>query len=186
VLVVLMGLIKGSHFGAAPWDSYRGGLSTRQFEVYHPRFWFHHHGKALPSRPSASLEACWAGKPGHGVLGPGAHGLSSASRRTLRGLANDLLWLWRLLDRGLLQLMFRPVRLICLWEQDGRPSGGTRGGALNGIDKGEDRQWRDRGVHTTTCNALRNVRDGWMDGWMDGGRRCCTYQGPWACLWLPS
>ena len=29
-------LIKGSHFGATPWDSYRDGLSTRQFEVHLP------------------------------------------------------------------------------------------------------------------------------------------------------
>ena len=110
VLVVLMGLIKGSHFGAAPWDSYRDGLSTRQFSKYTILDF----GSITMAKPFPRGQAPPWRLVGQGSLGTGCWalelmGLSSASRRTLRGLANDLLWLWRLLDRGLLQLMLRPV-----------------------------------------------------------------------------
>jgi len=36
--VLLVLLIKGSHFGATPWDSYQDSLSTHQFEACHPQF----------------------------------------------------------------------------------------------------------------------------------------------------
>jgi len=55
-IVLLMLLIKGSHLGATPWDSYRDSLSIHQFEACHPRFRHPLLQWQRPSpRPSASL-----------------------------------------------------------------------------------------------------------------------------------
>jgi len=123
-VVVLLLMIKGSHFGATPWDPYRNGLSTHPFGskpcliststiITMAR---------SPLWPSASLtgglldkEACRRG------VGPWYTGVFRASWRTLRGLDNVLLLLLVVEPdrREAASTDVQAFGLICLWEQDG-------------------------------------------------------------------